>query len=82
MRKHTLTFALEEADVATYEWDGYIVAVGDDLPNGYDVTVAKEAMPPHITQHFETVDQVEEWLNGTLGYEKYSRVWTSEEDEA
>ncbi|SRR6266568_1464623 len=79
-----LDTVLHGADVAEYEFDNYIIAVGDRSykgEEGYNLTVAKEALPPHINKDFNTLEEVEEYLNGTLGYTKGARKWTATERE-
>lgn len=73
-----LATILNAEDVAVYEWGNYTVAVGNrsyEGEEGYNVTVATEDLPPHSNRDFDTLDDVESYLDGTLGYTRGARVW-------
>jgi len=79
----TLEAILRKADVAWYEWDSYSVYVRDWTieGEGYNVAICKEAMPPHVCESRATVEEIESFLDGSLGYTKNSRVWQVLESE-
>lgn len=80
----TLDSILQEADVALYEFYNYTVAVGecqDEDGRGYELTVSKEGLPPHFYMRLESLDEVENELNDTLGYTKGASVWMAREEE-
>lgn len=79
----TLETILRKTDVAWYEWDSYSVYVRDNTieGEGYNLSVCKEAMPPHVSEDWSTLEEVEASLDGTLGYTKNSRVWQALENE-
>lgn len=79
----TLENILKSADVAEYEFDGYYVYVGGafDPQDGYDVEICKEALPPHESQTCKTLDEVEDYLDGSLGYSKGDSKWIAVDPE-
>src|SRR5882724_11766412 len=79
----TLEDILRIAYCATYEWDGYIVAVADESVegNGYILSISKGMMPPHRTDSFESIEDLEQDLDGDLGYKAGAAVWVATGDE-
>lgn len=83
MNRTTLQDALHNSPVsaAYYEWDGYTVYISENNEgSGYDLTVQKEAMPPHVTKLNLSLGQVEAEMNDTLNYKAGSAVWMPEEE--
>lgn len=81
----TLRNVLKTADTAVYEFDGYYVYVSDETieGNGFYIAICKEAMPPHATGYQNSIDDVEDFLLGTLGYtERGAAVWESADDDS
>lgn len=75
---------LQKADTAWYEWDSYNVYVGESAnpeEPGYDVSICKEAMPPHVYRTFATLDEVEAYMDQSLGYTRDSRAWRAIEED-
>lgn len=79
----TLSTILSKAQCADYDWDGYYVYVTDETVegNGYSIAIAKEALPPYRTEYRGTIEEIEQFLDGTLGYTAGSKVWTAAEVE-
>ena len=86
MRKYTLAFCMEYVDVArcTFESiEDYTVTVKDQgtAKGQYQMLIAREELTPHIDQKFDTLDEIETYLDGTMGYTKGARVWEEVEEE-
>lgn len=59
----TLQQALQETGIAQLEYDGYTAVVRDEEGEFGDkllLSIQKEAMPPHFSQHYDFFSDVEE----------------------
>ena len=76
MSKYPLREILTQDAPVEYTFDGYTVCVSESIDGqGYDLTIQKEAMPPHVTKLGLSIDEIESYLNGSLGYQAGASVW-------
>lgn len=85
----TLEQALAQSVAAAWEHGGYTVCISEDMPSedhpdgGFFFTVQKEAMPPHVTLHYDSLAEcLREWCQGDYSWlEKHAQSWEPVPDE-